>query len=159
MHEPEMTFARAMGRVLLRTEFWLPRASGEVFPFFADARNLEAITPDAVRFEILTPPPIVMRVGLRIDYRLRIQGIPIRWQSEITAWDPPRRFVDEQRRGPYRLWIHEHSFEERDAGTIVRDQVQYAAPGGPLVERLLVRPRLRRIFAYRHARLRERFAG
>lgn len=158
MHEPEMTFARATGRVHLRTELWLPRPLDEVFAFFADAGNLETITPASVRFEILAPPPIVMRVGLRIDYRLRVQGIPVRWQSEITGWDPPRSFVDEQRRGPYRLWIHEHGFEGRDGGTLVRDQVRYAVPGGTLVEHLVVRPQLRRIFVHRHTRLRELLA-
>ncbi|MCU0308886.1 MAG: SRPBCC family protein [Chloroflexi bacterium] len=137
----------------LDSTMWLPRRLDEVFAFFADARNLETLTPPWLHFRILTPTPIEMRVGARIDYRLRIRGLPLRWQSEITAWDPPHRFLDEQRRGPYRLWVHEHTFAERDGGTEVRDRVTYAVPGGWLVERLLVGPDVRRIFAYRQETL------
>lgn len=136
---------------------WLPRPIGEVFPFFADAANLERITPPWLRFSVLTPGPVEMRVATRIDYRLRVRGVPLRWQSEITAWEPPLRFADEQRRGPYRLWVHEHTFRERDGGTEVRDHVTYAVPGGWLVERLLVGPDVRRIFAYRRRALEELF--
>jgi ligand-binding SRPBCC domain-containing protein len=139
----------------LRSELWTPRPVAEVFRFFADARNLEALTPPWLRFKVLSPEPVTMRPGTRIDYRLRLRGLPLRWQSEITVWDPPRRFVDEQRRGPYRLWIHEHVFEERGGGTICRDQVRYAVLGGALVNRWLVRPDLNRIFEYRRRRLTE----
>lgn len=144
----------------LATELWLPHPRSKVFPFFADAHNLQTITPPWLHFEVLTPSPIEMRVGLRIDYRLRIHGIPVRWQSEITAWEPPFRFIDEQRRGPYSLWHHEHRFEERDGGTLCIDVVHYRAPGGPLhslIERFFVRPDVERIFGYRTERLREKF--
>lgn len=140
-----------------KTEQWLPRSRVEVFPFFADARNLEAITPPWLNFVILTPGEIPMRPGALIDYRLRIRGIPVRWRTEITAWEPPYRFVDEQRRGPYRLWRHTHEFEERDGGTLCRDRVEYAVPGGALVDWLLVRRDVRRIFDYRAQALREYF--
>lgn len=146
-------------RYEFRAEVWLPRGLEEVFPFFADAANLERLTPAWLRFEILTPRPVPMQVGQLIDYRLRLRGIPLRWQSEITAWSPPHRFVDEQRRGPYRTWIHEHTFEERDGGTVCRDFVQYDVPGGGLVRRFFVLPDLRRIFAYREMVLRELFAS
>ena len=85
-----------------RTELWLPRPSEEVFEFFADPANLDAITPNWLSFPTITPGPIDMRVGAMLDYKLRIRGIPIRWRSKITAWEPPYRFVDEQVRGPYR---------------------------------------------------------
>ena len=139
----------------LRSELWLPRKPAEVFPFFADAANLQRITPPWLRFEVVTPPPVDMGVGTLIDYRLRVRGLPIRWRSEITGWDPPRRFVDEQRRGPYRLWVHEHTFEDVDGGTLVGDTVDYAVRFGVLVQRFLVAPDLRRIFAYRKQRLPE----
>lgn len=99
-----------------------------------------------------------MRAGLRIDYRLRLRGLPLRWQSEITAWEPPCRFVDEQRRGPYRAWIHEHTFAERDGGTLAQDVVRYGVIGGRLVNTLFVRRDVERIFHYRQKKLREVFA-
>jgi ligand-binding SRPBCC domain-containing protein len=146
-----------MNEQVLHVEQWLPRPRAEVFPFFADAANLQAITPPWVGFTIVTPLPVEMRVGAIIDYRLRIRGLSVRWKTEITAWDPPFRFADEQRKGPYRQWIHEHHFEEKDGGTLVIDHVRYRAPGGQLVERLLVRPDVERIFAFRKQRLAELF--
>jgi ligand-binding SRPBCC domain-containing protein len=145
------------GLFTLEAELWLPRQRDEVFRFFADAFNLEALTPPWLKFEVLTPRPIEMRVGLRIDYRLRLRGLPLRWQSEITAWEPPVRFVDEQRRGPYRAWIHEHTFEARDGGTLARDHVRYAVALDFLVHRLFVRPDMERIFQFRSEALRKRF--
>ena len=139
-------------------EQWLPAPRDKVFAFFADAGNLDRITPPWMNFEVLTPRPIAMQPGTLIDYRLRVRWLPIRWQSEITVWEPPRRFVDVQRRGPYRQWIHEHSFEEHDGGTIIRDSVAYAVTGWllePLVNRWLVAPDLRKIFEYRKTRIEE----
>jgi ligand-binding SRPBCC domain-containing protein len=135
------------------TELWLPRPREEVFAFFAEAGNLEAITPDWLSFAILTSRPVVMRPGTMIDYRIRLHGFPVRWRTEITAWEPPARFVDEQRQGPYHLWIHEHLFEEREGGTLARDRVQYAVPGGWLIERLFVRKDVEKIFAFRQEKL------
>ena len=141
-----------------RSRVVLARPRDEVFPFFADARNLEYLTPPWLRFTMLTPWPVEMRQGALIDYRLRVRGVPLRWRSEITAWEPPYRFVDEQRRGPYRLWIHEHGFEEtREGRTLALDAVRYAVPGGWFVDRLLVRRDLERIFEYRCAVLRDLF--
>jgi ligand-binding SRPBCC domain-containing protein len=147
------------GLFTLEAELWLPRQRDEVFRFFADAFNLEALTPPWLKFEVLTPRPIEMRVGLRIDYRLRLRGLPLRWQSEITAWEPPVRFVDEQRRGPYRAWIHEHTFEERDGGTLARDMVRYDVIGGRLVNRFFVRRDVGKIFEFRAQALKERFGA
>ena len=86
-----------------------------------------------------------------------MHGVPIRWQSEITAWDPPRRFVDEQRRGPYKLWVHEHRFQAKDGGTQVADDVRYAVLGGWLMERLFVRRDIERIFQFRRQKQLELF--
>ena len=141
----------------LETQIWLPRPMAEVFDFFADAGNLELLTPPWLGFHILTPRPIEMKAGIQIDYKLGIHGFPARWQSEITRWDPPRCFVDEQRRGPYRLWIHEHRFREWDAGTLVEDSVRYALWGGSIVNRFLVAPDLKKIFDYRQLKLQEIF--
>ena len=133
----------------LKTELWLPLPIQTVFDFFADAQNLEAITPDWLRFRIVTPRPIAMSAGILIDYRLRLHGIPIGWRTEISEWSPPHRFVDRQLRGPYRLWVHEHTFEEHDGGTRIRDAVTHAVPGGALVHRFFVRPDLLAIFRFR----------
>jgi ligand-binding SRPBCC domain-containing protein len=141
-----------LGRTLQRKTL-VTRPLGEAFEFFADPRNLESLTPPWLSFRILTPLPVLMRAGLRIDYRIALHGLPLAWQSEITAWEPPRRFVDEQRRGPYRLWVHEHLFREHGSGTEIVDQVRYAAPGGRLIERFFVDRDLARIFDYRQRRI------
>ena len=138
-------------------ELWLPQSPEEIFPFFGDAANLDAITPDWLHFKILTPRPFVMREGTLIDYRLRVLGLPLRWRTRINFWQPPHRFVDEQLRGPYRLWQHEHTFVARDGGTLVRDDVRYAALLDFLVHRWLVRPAIERIFTFRTEALRKRF--
>ncbi|MEA2602383.1 MAG: hypothetical protein QOF89_3375 [Acidobacteriota bacterium] len=144
----------------LRTRLRLPRPRPEVFAFFADAGNLDALTPPWLHFRIHSPLPLDMRAGARLDYRLRLHGVPIRWRTEITTWDPPRRFVDEQLRGPYRLWVHEHTFEEDGPGaTIVGDHVRYAVPFGALAHWLLVDRDVKAIFRYREERLREIFGA
>lgn len=149
---------------VLRREQRLPGSPTDVFPFFGDARNLESITPPLLRFRMLTPDPIVMGHGTRLRYRLRVRGVPVRWLTEIREWDPPHRFVDEQLEGPYALWHHTHTFDDDGAGagaTIMRDEVRYELPLGPIGELahgLLVRRDLERIFDYRAARVPELLA-
>ena len=124
----------------------------EVFPFFSDAGNLERITPPWLGFRIVTPQPIDMHRGTLIDYRLKLHGVPLSWQTEIALWDPPRRFVDVQLSGPYRLWHHTHTFEPDGEGTLMRDVVRFALPLGPLGEvarHVLVQRDLERIFDFR----------
>ena len=148
-----------MNEFRLQTELWLPRPRTEVFPFFAEARNLETLTPPWLNFEVLTPAPIEMRPGTLIDYRIRVHGFPIRWRTGITAWDPPHRFVDVQLRGPYTLWHHTHTFEERDDGTLCLDHVRYRPRGGALINWLFVRRDVEGIFKYRQQRMQEMFAS
>lgn len=149
---------QANGIFTVETYLVLPRSLDTVFPFFANADNLEKITPPWLRFEILTPEPIDMNVGTLIEYRLRLHGIALRWESEITRWEPPFRFVDEQRRGPYRMWIHEHNFTGSASGSEIRDFVQYIPFGGGLVNFLFVRRDVKRIFEYRTRALQEIFS-
>jgi len=158
------TGAEPARRHVLRAEQWIPRPIEDVFAFFADAGNLNELTPPQLHFVILTPRPIVMGVGTLIDYRIRLKGVPMQWRTRISEWDPPHRFVDDQIRGPYAMWRHEHAFEPRDGGTLMRDTVTYAlplawVPGAGLVHRLLVKPELARIFAYRRAAMARRFVG
>lgn len=136
---------------------WIAGDVDRVFRFFSQAGNLERLTPPFLNFRILTPMPVTLGVGTRIDYRLSLRGVPITWRSEITRWDPPHCFIDEQRSGPYRLWKHMHLFEARDGGTLVTDRVEYATWGGALVNAWIVAPELRRIFDYRQAALSEYF--
>jgi ligand-binding SRPBCC domain-containing protein len=129
----------------------LPCPRDQVFAFFAEASNLARITPPELGFEMVTPQPIHLSTGTRIDYRLQLFGILFSWQSEIRRWDPPEEFVDVQRRGPYKHWVHTHRFREEPGVTIIEDEVQYALPYAPLGELVypLVRLQLHRIFRYR----------
>ena len=122
------------------------------FEFFADALNLESITPPWLGFRVITPGPVEMGEGTLIEYRLRLHRLPVRWLTRIEVWEPPRRFVDVQVRGPYSHWHHTHSFEAAEGGTLMRDEVRYAIPYGPLgrvAEAAFVRRDLERIFDYR----------
>jgi ligand-binding SRPBCC domain-containing protein len=142
---------------LFRDELLLPRPLAEIFPFFAEARNLEKITPPWLKFEVLTPDPIEMRPGTLIDYRIHVRGVPIRWRTEIVAWEPPHRFIDTQLTGPYRLWHHTHTFEDRGDSTLCRDEVRYWPLGGALIDWLFVRRDVTNIFKYRRTSLLDLF--
>lgn len=142
----------------LRRTQRLPMPPDQVFEFFSDARNLEAITPAFLKFHIETPSPIDMRPGALIDYRLRLFGVPINWRTEIESFDPPHAFVDRQLRGPYALWHHTHRFTPivddhgEAVATEMTDLVEYAIPLGPLgriAHALFVRRTLEKIFDYR----------
>ncbi len=148
-----------MAHVLARST-WIDRPIDEVYAFFADAGNLERITPPELRFRILTPLPVAMRVGTLIDYRLALFGVPFAWRTEISRWDPPHGFVDRQLAGPYRHWTHTHEFSAERGGTRMQDTVQYALPLGPLglVALPLVKRQLARIFDFRESTIQELLA-
>lgn len=142
---------RCGDRVFEREQF-IAAPVERVFAPFADAANLQAITPPWLHFRIISTPPIAMREGAVIEYWLRLHGVPVRWRTVIVEWDPPHRFVDVQQRGPFALWRHTHTFASAHGGTMVRDQVRYRVGKGPLgalAHRLFVGHDLERIFAYR----------
>jgi ligand-binding SRPBCC domain-containing protein len=137
---------------VLKTRQLVQRDLESTFALFAEAGNLQQLTPPWLDFATVTPLPIVMRAGTRIDYRLRLHGIPIRWQTLISDWNPPHSFVDQQISGPYRLWQHRHTFTGVRSGTLVEDEVRYQVVGGRLVN-WFVRRDLERIFRFRHEAL------
>lgn len=143
-------------RFHLEASLWLPLPREEVFAWFTDARNLELLTPPELALEMVGSGPEPMRAGLVIDYRLRLlRLIPLRWRACIDVFEPPRRFVDRQLRGPYLEWSHEHSFEERDGGTLCVDRVDFRSPGPAWLAGPLMRLQLGRTWSVRGRRLRE----
>ena len=137
----------------LTTELRVAEPISEVFDFFADAFQLETLTPPWLHFHVQTPRPIEMRAGALIDYRLRLHGLPLRWRSRISEWVPVQRFVDEQLVGPYRYWHHLHTFEQSEGATIVRDAVDYSIPLGTILHPLIVKRDLLKIFEFRQAKM------
>ena len=142
-----------------RTRLELPLARERLFPFFADASNLERISPPELKFRIVTPLPIAMGEGTLIRYRLRLMGVPFEWLTRIAVWDPPTEFVDEQVKGPYRKWVHKHLFVETSSGTRLHDAVTYELPFFPVGELAapIVQLEVRRIFAFRARMLKREF--
>ncbi len=135
---------------------FIPRPRDEVLAFFAEAANLEMLTPAFLRFRILTPQPITMGPGTLIDYTLQLLRVPFRWRTRIETFEPPQRFTDVQLSGPYHHWHHLHEFYETPGGALVLDLVDYALPFGllgTLAHGCFVRHALDRIFHYRYQRL------
>jgi len=142
-------------------EISVKRPIEEVFDFFAKAENLNIITPPELNFKILTPMPIEMKQGTLIDYRIKLSGVPFKWKTEITNWEPPFRFVDTQLKGPYKIWIHEHTFCSHLNTTIIKDEVTYLPPGWimePVIHKLTVKKKLERIFDYRTEKIKSIFS-
>lgn len=138
----------------------MPAPRSDVFRFFSDPDNLARITPRSLGFEIVTAPDRSLRKGDRIRYRIRLFGIPLPWTSHITEWQQGRRFVDEQERGPYRRWRHEHILSDAEHGTLMIDRVDYELPLGRLGSLFggwWVRRNLRQIFDYRTRAIAEVF--
>lgn len=157
---PEVMFSHDLRRdeFVLSTNVTLRTSQCAVFAFFSDAGNLQDITPAWLNFRIRTPQPVVVTSGTQIDYSIRLYGVPIRWRTEIISWNPPFSFTDRQQRGPYRLWEHEHTFQETEDGTLMTDRVRYRVLGGHITNRLFVERRLRRIFEFRGERMKTLFS-
>lgn len=144
----------------IKTTTVIQRPLEEVFTFFSKAENLNEITPPDLQFKIITPLPIEMHKGTLIDYKIKLNGIPMKWRTLISAWEPPYRFVDEQLKGPYVKWIHEHRFEARGNETIMYDTVEFLSPGWilePIVNAIFVQHKVEGIFKYREQRMQQLF--
>lgn len=139
---------------------WIPARIETAFQFFSKPENLDRITPPWLHFQFLTPLPVELKSGTLLDYRLKLHGIPVKWQTQIVEWNPPFHFVDLQLRGPYKKWVHTHTFVEKDNGTVIEDNVLYAVPGfflEPFINKYFVKPDINRIFEYRRKQLTEIF--
>lgn len=151
-----------MAEHVLRRVQTIARPREEVFEFFSNAGNLETITPPALGFKILTPLPIGIGAGTLIDYTLSLRGLPIKWRTEISTWEPPYEFVDRQLYGPYRQWIHRHTFTATGANeTLMEDEVRYRLPFEPFgdVVHFIVRRELEMIFDHRQKVVEELMNG
>jgi len=139
----------------------LPLSMEEVFPFFYDVGNMQSITPCELHYQVLTPLPMEMKTGTIVDYRLRLFGVPFNWRSVITYCDPPRKFVDEEVFGPYKMWLHTHNFWPDGEGTMVEDEILYLLPWPPFGEAAypLVMAELKRILGYRRRRIWDLLVG
>ncbi|RPI15215.1 MAG: CDP-paratose 2-epimerase [Ignavibacteriae bacterium] len=145
---------------ILQKETIIEQPINTVFDFFSKAENLNLLTPPSLDFNILTKPPIEMKLGSIIDYTIKISGIRVKWKTEITKWQPPNLFEDTQLNGPYKVWIHEHKFREDGKRTIMTDTVKYRSPGGMfefIPHLLFVRKRVKSIFDYRSIKLKDMF--
>lgn len=132
----------------------------KVFDFFSKAENLNVLTPPSLHFKILTPTPFEMKAGTLIDYRIKMFGIPFKWRTKITHWQPTEQFIDSQIKGPYVKWIHSHTFEIQGDGILMHDTVEYACPGWifePIIFNLVIKNALEDIFSYRNEKCKELF--
>lgn len=136
---------------LFYSEQFLPFPVERVFDFFSDAKNLEKITPKWLNFHIVSVSTPAIQKHTKIEYELKLHKIPMKWLTDISEWDPPHRFVDQQLKGPYHLWYHEHSFEQVEGGTLMKDWVRFQLPLGKagLVGLPKVYGDVKGIFAYR----------
>ena len=132
----------------------------EVFEFFCKAENLQKLTPPTLNFKILSELPIEMKKGSRINYRIKLYGVPVIWKTEITKWDPPFEFEDTQLKGPYKLWKHRHIFKDLGDKTEMTDIVEYNPKGFPfntILDKLIVKKEIEKIFNYRTEKINQYF--
>jgi ligand-binding SRPBCC domain-containing protein len=146
-----------MGVFYLHAEQLLPVDIETAWAFFSSPNNLALITPPEMGFITLTPVTDGQEIytGMLIEYTVKpLFGIPLHWQTEIRKVEKPHFFTDAQLKGPYRLWEHTHTFTETDNGVLMKDEVKYQLPFGPLgnvTHALLVRKKLAALFRYRKA--------
>ncbi len=142
------------------SEQWVPQKADEVWPYFCDAKNLEALTPEFLKFKVKSMSTPAIEEGSLIDYSLSLNGIPFGWRTRIEEWEPGRKFVDTQLSGPYKLWHHTHEFIPMAGGTLLRDRVRYQVPFGwlgAMASGWKVHKDVATIFDFRRKKIAERF--
>ena len=142
-----------MYNINLHKQQFIDKPIAEVFKFFQNPNNLQMITPPNLDFEILSKCPKTMTNNLIIDYRIKLFKIPFNWKTKINLYNPPLIFIDEQLKGPYKKWVHTHTFKEYNGGTIINDEVEYIVPFGALgflANSIWIKFELNRVFEYRH---------
>ena len=140
------------GEEILQRYHYIPHKLDKVFNFFSDEKNLEKITPPHLNFKVLKKSTDQIQSGTLIDYKLKLHGFPLSWQSKINEFNEQKSFVDEQVKGPYDKWVHRHEFVPLDNGTLMSDRVVYKVPLGFLgriFAGAFVRRDLKTIFNYR----------
>ena len=145
----------------LRRKAVIEKPIAVVFDFFSKAENLNLITPKDLQFAITSQLPIEMKKGALIEYKIKLNGFSFHWQTEISEWNPPYSFVDTQLKGPYKIWIHQHSFVDKGTYTEMYNTVEFLSPGWilePLINRFFVEKKVKEIFDFRESRLKELFA-
>ncbi|MBI3234973.1 MAG: SRPBCC family protein [Bacteroidetes bacterium] len=146
---------------IFQSEITIDRTIDEVFEFFSNAENLNVLTPSNLHFTFITPTPIDIKRGAIIDYRIKLFGVPVKWRTQITKWEPTACFADNQERGPFKLWYHVHTFKAFGSQTIMTDTVHYLSPGGILEfipHILFVKRQVHKIFEYREKAIQKYFA-
>jgi uncharacterized protein (TIGR01777 family) len=139
---------------------WVNKKREPVFQFFSSEKNLELLTPKFLNFHVVKKSTVEMNEGTLIEYRLKIHGIPTKWVSKITLWNPGHKFKDFQVTGPYSKWDHTHGFYDLAGGTLLTDQVIYRLPlasfGGNIGHSLVFND-IKKIFSYRRHKILELF--
>jgi|YelNatPaOPRAMG01_1025707.scaffolds.fasta_scaffold00094_58 ligand-binding SRPBCC domain-containing protein len=143
-----------------KQEQYINKSLSKLFPFFERPENLSKLTPSWLSFKIKTPLPIQMKEGATIEYSIKLFGIPMNWKTEIIKYSPPFLFIDEQKKGPYKKWVHTHSFEEINGKVLMKDKIDYDLYGGilkHLIHKFFVKPLINKIFEFRKITIEKEF--
>jgi ligand-binding SRPBCC domain-containing protein len=141
---------------------YVPDKVENVFDFFSAAKNLEEITPDFLNFKVKNMSSEFIQKDTIINYKLKIHGFPVYWQTQIIEWEPLKKFIDYQNKGPYSLWHHTHTFTTLQNGTLIEDRIKYQIPGhifGLLFLGYFIRKDVSQIFNYRIKSIQKKFKG
>jgi uncharacterized protein len=144
----------------IHLEQWIQQPIEKTYSFFKEAKNLELLTPDFLKFRVLNQSSKEIQKGAKINYCLWLRFIPFWWQSQIVDWEPNSSFSDKQLHGPYSHWFHTHEFIEKNGGTLIRDKISYRVPFGiigDVVSSLFIKKDLEKIFSYRKKVIEEIF--